>query len=355
MTTVLLAAGRYGKDLAARIAQGLDPRLDMFELRDALGEGARLLDFGSLDESPRTEVRMLRRAVGDSAALAWLAVRDYPGAQAYFTSGEDIGIPLALLLRARGSHARHVMVAHTLAPAKKRPFFTLLKAHKKIDKILCYASNEERIMRDELGIEPWRIERIRYHADERFFRPMPEVPVEPDLICSAGQLLRDYPTLIEATRGLGLRVHVAAGSPWIAHELRPDAALPAHVTWRRYNRFELRDLYARAAIAVVPIFENEYQTGISTILELMAMGKALIVTKTRGQTDTIIDGESGLYVPPGDPKALAAAIERLRADPDLRKRLGAAARAFVEREAGLDLFTSKITSALRAAAQAKAA
>jgi glycosyltransferase involved in cell wall biosynthesis len=106
-------------------------------------------------------------------------------------------------------------------------------------------------------------------------------------------------------------------------------------------------------VAVVPLFENDYQTGISTILEMMAMGKALIVTKTRGQTDTIIDGENGLYVPPGDPAALRTAIERLRKDPAEARRLGANARRYVEEQAGLDLFTRNLVQAVNEAHAAR--
>src|SRR6185436_8595362 len=113
------------------------------------------------------------------------------------------------------------------------------------------------------------------------------------------------------------------------------------------DRFDLRDLYARSALAVVPILENDFQTGISTILEMMAMGKCLIVTRTRGQTDTIVDGVTGTYVPPGDVAAMRAAITRLLANPEERARMGRAARAFIEKEAGLDLFTARVTQAVR--------
>jgi len=341
---LLLAAGRFDAALAARIAEGKEPRLDMFQLRDELQ--ATLLDFRALDQAPLF-IRAARRAAGDSAALALLAVAAHPRATAFFTSGEDIGIPLALLLRARGLRTPHVMIAHTLAARKKRPFFTWLQAHKRIDRILCYSSNEERVMRDELGIPAAQLELIRYHADENFFRPMPEVEVEPDLLCSAGQLLRDYDCLIRATRDLPVRVNIAAGSPWIANPLQPRSALPPAVDWRRYDRFELRALYARAALAVVPIVENEYQTGISTMLEMMAMGKCLIVTRTRGQGDTVVDGETGIYVPPGDDRALRAAIEKMLARPDEAARIGANARRFVEENAGLDRFTGVLGDAVR--------
>jgi glycosyltransferase involved in cell wall biosynthesis len=45
-----------------------------------------------------------------------------------------------------------------------------------------------------------------------------------------------------------------------------------------------------------------------------------------GLKDLVVDGETGLLVPPGDPEALRAALERLLADAELRRRLGAAGR-----------------------------
>jgi glycosyltransferase involved in cell wall biosynthesis len=120
------------------------------------------------------------------------------------------------------------------------------------------------------------------------------------------------------------------------------------------NRHDLRELYHRAALAVVPIKQNDYQTGIATILEMMAMGKCVVATRTRGQTDTIVDGETGVYVPPGDPDALRRAVERLLNADGERARIGRAARAFVDREAGLDVFVERVSKSVRAAALARA-
>jgi glycosyltransferase involved in cell wall biosynthesis len=146
---------------------------------------------------------------------------------------------------------------------------------------------------------------------------------------------------------LPVKVQIAAGSPWIEQSLRPREALPPNVTWGKLNRFDLRDLYARSALAVVPIRQNDYQTGIATILEMMAMGKCVIATRTRGQTDTIVDGKTGIYVPPGDPIALRQAIERMLSSPDEAKRIGEAARRFIEAEASLDHFVERIVDAVR--------
>ena len=130
------------------------------------------------------------------------------------------------------------------------------------------------------------------------------VDEEPDLICAAGQLLRDYDTLVEASTDLPVRVRIAAGSPWTPREPRRRGGLPPNVDWRRYDRFALRDLYARSAVAVGPLVENDCQSGIATILEMMAGALRGGPPQRAGQTDTIVDGVTGVYVPPGDPKAL---------------------------------------------------
>jgi glycosyltransferase involved in cell wall biosynthesis len=157
------------------------------------------------------------------------------------------------------------MIAHTLSPGKKGVFFRWLDVGRCIDRILCYSTSEERYIVERLRVPAEKVERIYFHADDHFFKPIGSAP-EPDLICAAGQLLRDYDTLVEAVRDLPVRVQIAAGSPWIERPLEPTRTLPANVSWGRLSRFELRALYRRSALAVVPIFQNEYQTGIATIL-----------------------------------------------------------------------------------------
>jgi glycosyltransferase involved in cell wall biosynthesis len=53
----------------------------------------------------------------------------------------------------------------------------------------------------------------------------------------------------------------------------------------------------------------------------------VVASAVGGLRDLVVDGGTGLLVPPGDVAALRAALERLLADADLRGRLGAAARA----------------------------
>jgi glycosyltransferase involved in cell wall biosynthesis len=64
-------------------------------------------------------------------------------------------------------------------------------------------------------------------------------------------------------------------------------------------------------------------------LEAMAAGRAVVATTVGGLGEAVVDGETGLLVPPDDPAALAAALARLLCDPAERLRLGAAGPARV--------------------------
>jgi glycosyltransferase involved in cell wall biosynthesis len=343
MRPLILAAGRFDDALKSRIAQDREPRLDVFELADAMG--AAVMDFGDVDRSTSPAVKLVARTAGLSAAVALLGFQQRTQFDAIFTTGEDIGLPLAALLKTSRAGCSHTMIAHTLHPAKKRAFFKLGRVASRIDRILVYSTSEERLAIDELHVPAPHVERLYYHADQKFFRP-DDTPIEPGLVCAAGQLLRDYECLIDAVRDLPVRVQIAAGSPWIESKLEHRAALPGNVSWGKLDRFELRKLYARSQLAVVPIKQNKYQTGIATILEMMAMGKCIVASKTEGQTDTIVDGVTGVYVPPGDPPALRSAIEGLLANPDRIRDIGRAARQFIEKDAGLDLFVERIKRAV---------
>lgn len=61
-------------------------------------------------------------------------------------------------------------------------------------------------------------------------------------------------------------------------------------------------------------------------LEAMACGVPVVVATVGGLVDTVVDGATGLHVPPRDPASIAAALDRLLDDPGLRASLGAAGR-----------------------------
>lgn len=80
--------------------------------------------------------------------------------------------------------------------------------------------------------------------------------------------------------------------------------------------------------AMPSVFRSE-TFGVSAI-EAQAMGIPVVASRVGGVPEAVIDGITGLLVKPGDPMALAEALERLILDPELRKKMGIKGREFVE-------------------------
>jgi glycosyltransferase involved in cell wall biosynthesis len=81
-----------------------------------------------------------------------------------------------------------------------------------------------------------------------------------------------------------------------------------------------------AAADVATLSSREEGMG-SVLLDALALGRAIAATQAGGIPEVIVDGESGLLAPVGDPSALGRAIARLIMEPELASRLGTNARA----------------------------
>jgi glycosyltransferase involved in cell wall biosynthesis len=97
---------------------------------------------------------------------------------------------------------------------------------------------------------------------------------------------------------------------------------------------------------VMPLQNVKFQAGVTAILECLAMGKAVICSRTPGQTDVVVEGENGRYVEPGDPLLLGAEISRLLSHPEEAVRLGANGRKLVERQMNLDHYVQRLAGFL---------
>ena len=113
------------------------------------------------------------------------------------------------------------------------------------------------------------------------------------------------------------------------------------------NDADLPAYYAACDIFVLPSSQRSEAFG-AVLLEAMAAGKPLVSTELGTGTSWVNqDGVTGLVVPPADPPALAAAIGRLLADPDLRQRMGQAGRARAAAEFSLERMLGHIDALYR--------
>lgn len=108
----------------------------------------------------------------------------------------------------------------------------------------------------------------------------------------------------------------------------------------------LAALYSRAAVAVFPSRREGF--GVAC-LEAMAHGVPVVASAVGGLLDLVVDGQTGVLVPPGDVQALRSALEQLLADPELRRQLGEAARERARSEFSWERTVGRTRSAYEAA------
>ena len=191
------------------------------------------------------------------------------------------------------------------------------------------------------GFDPSRIEVIHNGVAPRFFATpstRPDDQAEPLRLLSVGRLCPEKGVL-SALKALALLNDgdvqldiVGDGDPAYQRELLAyarDQRLADRVTFhgrvsqdRLIAFYDQSDLLLNTALWAEPF-------GLTTV-EAMARGLAVIGSRVGGTEEIITPGVNGVLTPPGDERALAAAIQRLAADPALRARLASAARRTAE-------------------------
>lgn len=358
---LLTVSGTLSPTLDDDIAAGRRPEADYRAMARAFG--AKILDYSEARRITDRVGRLLDERVGPNAMLAWTCYRERKRYRVIFTDGEQVGLPLALLLKhfdRRRERVQHLMIVHILSVRKKTLLLDGLKLFTHIDKFFVYSTWQERFIRQRWGIPSERVVFTPFMVDDKFFAPSAVsdadwprwlAELKQPVICAVGLERRDYETLIDAVRGLDVRVVIAAASPWSKQsDTTQGRQLPDNVIVRKFSQFELRLVYHRSAFLVMPLEPVEFQAGVTAILEAMAMGKPVVCTRTDGQTDVLREGETGLYVPPKDAAALRSAIQQLLADPERAARMGERARRVIEDQMNLERYCQRLAEHVKQAA-----
>jgi glycosyltransferase involved in cell wall biosynthesis len=189
------------------------------------------------------------------------------------------------------------------------------------------------------------IEVIGHQVDTQFFSPIPYMGADGPILSVGNDAGRDFETLLNALDDVSTDVLIKSSQKLqIDKDRHPRVRLMSE--W--VSHLDLRALYARSRMVVVSLTgETSNASGVSTILEASAMGKALIVSDSEGIRDFIVPGETCLMVPPRNVQALQEAIKLLLRDSKLRGQLGQNARRFIEARFSIPVFAQNFGEALR--------
>jgi len=299
--------------------------------------------------------RALRRTValgggygGDFASV--LASRGAANAADVVLSTVDtVGIPAALLGQARVLRRPLVYVSIGLLErirqlrneAARRSY---RRAIGRSAAVIAYGHAEAEALREWLGDEtPVRF--VPFGVDTEYFRPTDETP-DVDVLSVGNDPRRDYALLASVARRLPDRRFDVVAS---REQVRALAGAAANVTAASDVPFpEMRARFARARVVALPVRDNLYSGATTTLLQAMAMGKPVVVSRTAAIADGygFEDGVDCRLVPPGDEEAFAAAVERLLGSPVEAAALGTRAREAAVQRLGWERYVDALAAVL---------
>jgi glycosyltransferase involved in cell wall biosynthesis len=242
--------------------------------------------------------------------------------------------------------------------------WTAGRAVRRTDAIFVHSSGQVWPLREQWGVSPARIYPIHFGIDTDFWDPLrPADAKGPGDGRSAGPLLSPPDQAIARVVSVGNDRHRDHGL--IVSALRdvrsklPQARLelvtrtPLHIPaeagrwYKSLTHSQLRELYQGVQIAAVCTRPNNHASGLTAILEAMAMGKTVVATRTAGLEDYVTDGETGVLVPCGDRDALARALYDLLNDPGRCAQLGVQARERALRQFSTQAHARRLAVVLR--------
>ncbi len=261
-----------------------------------------------------------------------------------------VGIPYSFTAHGSDLHVDRTMLCQKVAEAA----FTVT-----------ISDDNRAVFERECGGPIDTLEVIHCGVDTSVFHPIPRVAdaAAPLEILSIGTLheVKGQTHLVEACRrlaadGVPFRCRFVGEGPDRPALDRQVAA--AGLTDRveflgRRTRAEVATLIGSSDVLVAPSVPTRggKREGIPVVLmEAMSAGLPVVASALSGIPELVVDGSSGLTVPPGDAAAIAAALGRLHDDPELRIRLGIAARERVLAEFDVDRNAARLVERFAAVA-----
>jgi glycosyltransferase involved in cell wall biosynthesis len=196
-------------------------------------------------------------------------------------------------------------------------------AFRRADLVVADTEQHARYFRETFELSADRVAVCLVGAEDRLFRPGWQPPGE-FRVLFVGKLipLHGLETILEAARLAPELPFRVIGSGQLDRLLEDRPPNVEWVEWVDYERLPEEIQSAGCALGVFGTSEKAARVIPNKAFQTIACGTPLVTGDTPGARELLVDGESALLVPPGDPAALAAALRRLAADPDLARRVG---------------------------------
>ncbi len=261
-------------------------------------------------------------------------------------TGDSAGLPFLLYKRLGLIKKPLLILSSGLAGAlRSKPDSWVIKFYKKLypylDKLTVYSAVEMDFFLTHLSVPKNKICFIHYGTDWQFFAK--KIDVKAELISAVGvDTGRDYKTFFEAVKDINVKVIVACHPNNVK-----GLTIPNNVTCKfLVNSKDIREIFARSKVVVVPCYERYRSAGQMVTLEAASAGRPVVVSAIKGMTTAFDLGHKKhlLYVPPENPGELKKAIFYLLNHPKQAEQMGKIASAFVKNHYTSKHLAKKITN-----------
>src|SRR5262249_38251592 len=180
---------------------------------------------------------------------------------------ESPAVPLVLLRRFLGYRPKIAVWDLGLADNSRLRQFYLNLVVPNVDGIMVLGSNQKDIIGDRWRAKG-RVEVIHQHVDTDFFQPLP-VTADGPILSVGDDAGRDYDCLIRAASGIE--------APILIKTRRELSALPSNcsVIKDRLSYVDLRAMYARSSLIVIPLLDTANATWVGTVLLAMVIARPI--------------------------------------------------------------------------------
>ena len=207
--------------------------------------------------------------------------------------------------------------------------------------IVIYCRGQADAWADYFSHSPQAPKVLPYTIDLPFYQPHSAAsrPTR-DYVLSIGRDPgRDFPTLVEATRDIGMDLKIIT-LPYLLKGV--DLTQPYLRVLERLSYEELFKLYAGARFVVIPLKKGvTYPSGVRALLEAMALEKAVICSRTPVLEEYAQEGEGVTYVEPENISQLRNTMQVLARDDTAISSLGRRGREVVQARYTMEAFTTE--------------